>query len=167
MRFLALFGLLFYALTALSKNDCQVINIDGPVEYPPYLWQKMPPDSSAKGAALLFLEPLSQKTQLQFQVAHIGSWARAQAEMDAGQLDMLMALFYNDARAQNMIFLQPPFAQSAVRIWMRPDQAQNIRHLEQLKPLHGATQLGFSLGRTFDNYAKENLQIARVRVTTP
>ncbi len=166
MKRLSLLYLYFLASFSYAQSDCSTLTISGPAEYPPYLWQAKLPSTEVKGASFTMLEYLTEKSGLQFQMIYTGSWARTQMELESGSLVMLTGLFYNDERAKVMDFLQPAYAQSNARIWVHKDQEKNISSLEQLQKLQGATQIGFSLGRTFDNYAKENLQLSRVRSIT-
>lgn len=162
------FILMIFSTSLFSSSiqaQCTHLSISGTIEYPPYLWQNLP-DETIHGAVVEYLNLLSQKTNIEFKVLYTGSWARTQMELKADRLDMLAGLFYNDERAKIMDFLQPAIAYSNARLWMHKDHSLNVTSLEQLQDLKGASVIGFSLGKTFDNYANQHLKIERVRSIT-
>lgn len=163
IRFGLCIGLL---VSAYATAECSRLKVSGTAEYPPYLWQLAQPGAALDGAIVDMLAYISQHTQVQFQLEDISAWARTQKELEEQQLDMLAGIFYNDHRAKFMDYIQPPLTISNTRIWVHPDFQQNITALEQLQGLQGATVIGFSLGKTFDNYAAQHLQLHRLRSIT-
>ena len=152
-----------WLLSPSADATCNHLKVSGTVEYPPYMWQV---DGRFEGAVAEMLRYISgEKSGLTLELVYTGSWGRTQIELEAHNLDMLAGIFYNEQRAVIMDYIQPPITQSNARIWVNPkaESMSKINSLEQLQGLQGASVIGFSLGKTFDEYAEKHLKLHRLR----
>lgn len=160
MRVLACaFALLF---PFLSQAQCTALTASGNAEYPPYLWRPAAAPESLDGAIALLMRDIGQLAGVNISMLYAGPWGRTQEEVAAGKIDLIAGAFFTQARTQRMDYLQPAFQLTHSVIWTRTGAGFAYRALPDLVGKRGVTVINNSFGQTFDDYARDHLQIQQV-----
>lgn len=142
------------------EEDCSTLISSGSNEYPPFMWFSSEA-RQPQGALVDFINWHNQHSAVKIDNRYTGAWARTQRQ--ARKIDLLIGLFYNEERDSSLDFIYPPVAQSHSRIWLNSKKLLDIQALSDLVGHQGATVNGFSLGKEFDLYAQEHLNLFRTK----
>ncbi|MBM6551627.1 substrate-binding periplasmic protein [Marinomonas ostreistagni] len=142
-------------------QQCKLLTATGNPEYPPFLWGK---DESGHlhGAVVKLLDQLSKRIGIKIETVYVGPWSRAQQEIRSGRADLMAGAFYTSGRADYMSYFATPMMYTKSSVWQAHDATFEYHSWEDLKGRWGVTVINNSFGQTFDNYAKQNLNILSV-----
>lgn len=147
---------------AMSENACDHLTATGNAEYPPYLWRDPHNPQQLIGANADLIKQLGARLGLDIKVVYGGPWSRAQEEVRAGRIDMLVGYFLTAERARTLNFVNPPFLFTSSMIWVRQDSAFPYHQWSDLIGRNGGTLVNNSYGQAFDDYARTHLSLEAV-----
>ena len=92
----------------------------------------------------------------------MGSWEEAQAAARDGQADLIFGIYYNDARAGYLDYVQPAFMYDDVAIFVAKGKDFPFKEQNDLIGKKGVTnEEGESYGDEFDAFMKDKLDVTR------
>lgn len=155
---------LFAALSALlaqagARAPNATIIATGHPNWPPFSWQQ---GNVITGAGAEVTQLVMRELGLPVVFRPTGNWKRAQAEVEAGNVDLLVAAYQTAARRQYMQFNMTPFADDANVIWVAKGRSFTFKRWEDLIGRNGTAMLGESYGQDFDTYIEQKLKVERV-----
>ncbi|WP_155859892.1 substrate-binding periplasmic protein [Kordiimonas gwangyangensis] len=155
LPFLMLAGL----WTAASAADrCDEIVATGHPDYVPFSWKS---GDSLDGASVDIAKLIAHKLGKPIRVVHSGSWKRAQAAVFTGEVDLLLALYFTEARAERLYYTSPVTSEPVVAITLT-DTDLHYRKREDLEGFQGGKVIGDSFGDELDAYASKSLKLHTV-----
>jgi polar amino acid transport system substrate-binding protein len=158
-------GLLAAAMPVMDMakaEDCKLLVASGNPDYPPYLWRDPQDQSHMIGANAALMARLSAEINIPIEVRYIGTWARVQEEMKAGNIDLIAGAFLTVQRLDYMDYVRPIIATTRSVVITRPDSPIDYRQRSDLVGFSGLTVINNSFGEDFDRYAEKNLSIEEV-----
>jgi polar amino acid transport system substrate-binding protein len=159
-RFPLLFSLLALGIPAGATD---VVKITGHPNWPPFSWQDGDKivGIGAELAKIVFkdvgLTALSEPS---------GNWKRAQAQVEFGAVDVLVAAYKTRERSAYMAYPATPFMEDVNVLWVVRGNEFPFREWGDLVGKKGTAMLGESYGQGFDDYIKAHLQIDWVSTPT-
>lgn len=155
--------LLFTSLACAQGAGSRVIlTVSGNAEYPPLTWQDKKDPTRMTGFAIELLELALKDLEIQVEGRYVGPWARAQANVRTGQVDMLAGAYMTEERKTYMDYILPPFIMDPTVIFVKKGDTLKFDSWEDLIGLRGGAPIGNSFGEKFDQYEKAYLTIERV-----
>ncbi len=88
-------------------------------------------------------------------------WIRALSELEKGEIDAILTIFYTAERANVMEFTIP-YAQVETSIFVKQGNEFPFRTWDDLRNRRGLIGRGDSFGEEFDTFSKEHLTISEV-----
>jgi polar amino acid transport system substrate-binding protein len=156
------------ALTALAASSlapaqaqpaCATLTITGHPSYPPVAWAAQ---GKIAGAAPELVSGIAARLGVKDVVSKdFGSWEGAQDAARSGEADVIFGIYKNDARAQYLDFVEPPFMTDPMAIVVRWGERFAFAEWSDLKGRKGVTNAGESYGDKFDAYMVSDLTVAR------
>lgn len=151
------------SVNAADYGACKKILVTGNAEYPPLTWQDRQHPDKLTGFAIEILEIVFRDLDLPVEARYVGPWARAQAEVRQGNIDMLGGAYITEERQTFMDYVMPPFVMDPTVIFIKKGKAIRFEKWADLIGLTGGSPIGNSYGDKFDRFAKEKLTIDLVR----
>jgi polar amino acid transport system substrate-binding protein len=158
-RILLLAGLSALAAQAGAFAPGGPIVATGHPNWPPFSWQQ---GNVITGAGAEVTQLVMRELGLSVTFRAVGNWKRAQAEVEAGNVDLLVAAYQTSARRQYMQFNMTPFADDANVVWVAKGRAFPFKKWEDLIGRNGTAMLGESYGQDFDTFIEQKLKVERV-----
>ena len=147
------------AAPAEAQQACARLVITGHPSYPPVAWAAQ---GKIVGAAPALVSAIATKLGVKDVMSKdFGSWEGAQDAARKGEADVIFGIFKNDARAQYLDFIAPPFMADPVAIVVRKGDGFAYGEWRDLKGRKGVTNAGESYGDKFDAYMGSELTVAR------
>lgn len=148
-------------LRAALAGECDSLRATGNAQYPPITW------NNAEGE---FLGSYVDITRMALDALDIRlvtddvprNWARAQAEVKAGNFDLLIGPWFNRERDQWLVYVTPEISLDPAVIFMNADRTFTYQSKEDLRGRVGAMQRANSYGDDFDRFARRSLDIVEV-----
>lgn len=168
--FLYLFCWSFYATAAevdlkqsLLPNK-RVIRITGHPDYAPVVWAKNG-SQKLEGIAVEMLESIFKEANIKAEFVYVETWARAQEEVKAGRIDMLIPPYKTDERVAFYNFSTAPFMKDETVIFVEKGKEFKFKTFDDLKNYPGVAIINDSFGDDFDNFSKTNPNLTRLSTT--
>ena len=152
MKIFFIAGILLIAAGVLYADDCRPckkIIISGNAEYPPLTWQDKKNPDKMIGFAIELLEIACREIGIPVEGKFAGPWARAQAAVRQGQVDMLGGAYITEERKIYMDYIMPPFVMDPTVIFIKKGDRIKFEKWEDLIGLKGGTPIGNSYGEAF------------------
>ncbi len=143
-------------------DSCKVITVTGNAEYPPLTWRDKRDPTRITGFAIELLEIAFKDLGIKVESRYVGPWARAQANVRGGLVDMLAGAYITEERKTYMDYITPPFIQDSTVIFVKKGREFRFESWDDLMGLRGGAPIGNSYGEAFDRFEKEKLNIERV-----
>jgi polar amino acid transport system substrate-binding protein len=143
-------------------GPCATIIVSGNAEYPPLTWQDKRNPDKITGFAVELLEIACKDIGISVEGRYVGPWARAQAEVKVGHVDMLGGAYITEERKNFMDYILPPFVMDPTVIFIKKGDQLVFEKWDDLIGFLGGTPIGNSYGEVFDKFEKEKLTIERV-----
>ena len=134
--------------------------ISGGSTYPPLSWAH---EGKLKGASIDLVTQIFSELNIKVVTDKGGPWKRVVLRAQQGKVDMLVGVRRNPEREKFLDFIEPPITPAAQAIFILKESDFVYRDWNDLKGKVGATTLGVSFGSEFDDFAKKNLYIERVK----
>ena len=145
--------LLALALPALAAEP---VKLTGHPNWPPFSSQR---GDRIVGIGADLAEIVFRDAGLTVVSVPSGNWKRAQAQVAAGVIDVLVAAYRTTERTRTLAYPATPYMQDINVIWVPEGKQFPFRRWEDLVGKHGTAMLGESYGQQFDDYIKKNLQM--------
>jgi polar amino acid transport system substrate-binding protein len=150
----------FVAIAATEV--CTKMTATGNSEYPPYLWRADANTDELLGANRRIFDELSRRLQIPIELKHTGPWSRAQSEVRNGYIDLMAGAFYTNERVEYMDYIAPAFLYTSSVIWQNKLRPFEFVSKMDLIGKRGVTVINNSFGQTFDDFARDNLDVLAV-----
>ncbi len=144
--------------TAGAADRCEEIVATGHPDYVPFSWRK---GDSLDGASVDVAKLIAHKIGVPLRVVHSGSWKRAQAAVFSGEVDLLLALYFTEARAERLFYTSPVTSEPVVVVTLSEIDL-HYRSREDLKGFQGGKVIGDSFGDDLDAFAATTLKLHTV-----
>lgn len=141
-----------------TPEICSTLTATGNSEYPPYLWREGKNDQLL-GANRIIMDEIAKRLGINIQLQDVGSWARAQEMLKTGQIDMIAGAFYTVPRIQYMDYVYPAFLNTTSVVWRKRGSGASYNTREDLVNRSVTTVINNSFGQSFDEFAKEKLDL--------
>jgi polar amino acid transport system substrate-binding protein len=139
------------------------IKITGHPNWPPFSYQAQGHiEGIGVDLATLVLKDLG------FEVISVttGNWKRAQAEAEAGTVDLIVAAYKTPERLSYLAYPAAPYMDDVNVLWVPAGGAFAFHTWKDLIGKRGTAMLGESYGEQFDRYIKDKLQMEWVSTPT-
>jgi len=149
---------LFLIANSALAADCEKLIVTGHPSYPPVAWKE---GDRIVGASVKMVEMICQDLGLKAQPKAMGSWEDAQKAIRKGTADIIFGIYYNDARAEYMHYIEPSYMQDPVFLLVPKGRVFPYSKWSDLKERRGVCNRGESYGPEFDEYMVKNLNVIR------
>ncbi|MGO3344607.1 MAG: substrate-binding periplasmic protein [Marinomonas sp.] len=152
------------AFGAYKKNSsiCTSLTATGNAEYPPFLWRVSDKSDQYLGANRFLMDELSHRIHIPIILKYVGPWSTSLADVKSGRVDMMAGIFYTNNRARYMDFFSPIMLHTTSVVWQRKDKMFSFHSRDDLKGEWGATVMNHRFSKSFDDFAKKNLNMLSV-----
>ena len=149
----------FGTAPAQAQQTCAALTITGHPSYPPVAWAAA---GKIVGAAPELVRGIAAKLGVKTVTSKsFGTWEGAQNAARDGQADVIFGIYKNDARAQYLDYVDPPFMMDPVSVVVRKGAGFPFAEWSDLKGRKGVTNAGESYGNKFDAFMASDLTVAR------
>lgn len=143
---------------AFAADSCTKITATGHPAYPVIAFKD---GDAIAGAAPELLASIAEKLKVPLESKYEGTWAEAQAAARGGEADLIFGIYYNDARAGYLDYVQPAFMYDDVAVFVVKGKEFSFKDKNDLIGKKGVTNEGESYGNEFDAFMKDKLDVAR------
>jgi len=150
-------ALAFVSPGAFAADSCTKITATGHPEYPVIAFEE---GDDIVGAAPDLVAAIAKKLGVPLQSKDMGSWEEAQDATRDGKADLIVGVYYNDARAGYLDYVQPAFMYDDVAIFVAKGKKFPFKGRDDLIGKKGVTNEGESYGNDFDAFMKDKLDVA-------
>ncbi|MGZ3184056.1 MAG: substrate-binding periplasmic protein [Telluria sp.] len=154
--------LLGLAMNAAPAQDRLSVVATGHPNWPPFSWER---DGVITGVGADVARLVLKEIGVDVTFRAIGNWKRAQAEAEAGKVDLITACYQTDARRAYLQFPAPPYTDDANVLWVAKGRGFPFKSWDDLVGRTGTAMLGDSYGQKFDTFLETRGKV--VRVNTP
>jgi polar amino acid transport system substrate-binding protein len=143
---------------AVAADACTKIIATGHPHYPVVSFKD---GDKIVGAAPDLAEAIARKLKVPLESKYMGSWEEAQKAARDGKADLIVGVYYNDARAKYLDYVQPAFTYDDVAIFVAKGKEFPFKDKSDLIGKKGVTNKGESYGDAFDAFIKDKLDVTR------
>ena len=158
LLFLSVSAALALSGSASAADDCAKITATGHPQYPVVAFQE---GDDIVGAAPDLVAAVAKKLNVPLQSKSMGSWKEAQEATQEGKADLIVGIYYNDARAGYLDYVQPAFMYDDVAVFVVKGKEFEFKGQDDLIGKKGVTGKGESYGDSFDAFMKDKLDVTR------
>jgi polar amino acid transport system substrate-binding protein len=158
------FGFIVFAVlglccgAAFAADDCTKITATGHPRYPVIAFKD---GDNIAGAAPDLVAAIAKKLNVPLESKYMGTWADAQEAAREGKADIIFGIYYNDARAEYLDYVQPAFMFDDVAVFVSKGKEFPFKDKNDLIGKKGVTNKGESYGNEFDAFMKDKLDVSR------
>ena len=149
-------AILLWATVLPAPAAERVVTVTGHPNWPPFSWQsgERIVGIGADLAALVFKD-------IGFEVVSVssGNWKRAQAQVEFGAADVLVAAYRTQDRQRYLAYPETPFMAAVNVVWVRAGKQFPFRQWDDLVGRRGTAMLGESYGQAFDTFITHRLNM--------
>lgn len=143
---------------AFAADSCTKITATGHPQYPVIAFKE---GGNIVGAAPDLVEAIAKKLNVPLESKYMGSWEEAQEAAREGKADLIFGIYYNDARAAYLDYVQPAFMYDDVAIFVVKGKEFPFKGKDDLIGKKGVTNRGESYGNELDAFMKNKLDVIR------
>jgi len=148
--------LLFTLPINLHASECQTIRANGSSGWEPISYRGA--DRQLSGMAVEVANQVFSQLAVTLKFEKETPWKRQLLQLEKGELDLVIAAYFNDERAKIFGYSQPYYIDK-IRIFVLQDRTFDFQDLQSLKGKAGLRPLGGTYGNQFDAFAKDNPNI--------
>lgn len=141
-----------------AADECEKITATGHPQYPVIAFKE---GDEIVGAAPDLVAAITEQLDVPLKLKYMGSWAEAQAATRDGKADLIFGIYYNDARAAYLDYVQPAFMYDDVAVFVAKGKEFTFTGRDDLIGKKGVTNKGESYGNEFDAFMKDKLDVTR------
>ncbi len=142
-----------------ADGTCSKIVMTGHPDYPVIAYRD---GDAIIGAAPALVTAIGKQLNVPVESKFMGSWQAAQKAARDGKADMIVGVYYNDARAAYLDYVEPAFIFDQTVVFARSDKTFAYTGQADLIGKKGVTNEGESFGSKFDAFLKDKLDVTRV-----
>lgn len=105
-----------------------------------------------------FIKIIGKNLGIPVEFGPLMPWKRVMVTLEQGEADLVSAAFYSDKRAEFAVF-SDGYLDLPLSAVIKIDNPLEIKELADLKGLKGVVGIGNYLGKEFEDYSKDNLDI--------
>ncbi|MGH9340677.1 MAG: substrate-binding periplasmic protein [Acidobacteriota bacterium] len=159
LLFLSVFATQALAGTAaFAADDCAKITATGHPQYPVIAFKE---GDNIVGAAPDLVAAIAKKLDVPLESKYMGSWEEAQEAAREGKADLIFGIYYNEARAGYLDYVQPAFMYDDVAVFVVKGKEFPFTGRDDLIGKKGVTNKGESYGDAFDAFMNDKLDVTR------
>lgn len=170
-KFLVLISL-FSSLSTHAEVDLKkatlpngrVIRVTGHPDYPPVIWAKKG-DKELKGIAVEMIKKIFKDIDVKVEFINVETWGRAQEEVKAGRIDMLLPPYKTDDRLSLYNYSANAFMMDETVIFVKAGKEFHFENFDDLLKYPGAAIINDSFGNQFDEFEKAHRFLTRLPTT--
>lgn len=153
--------LLFSMVTYASS--CDKLKVSGSDQWIPFAYSEGDyPNRTPVGIAYEVVALIAQDLNIPLTIQVGLPWARIEALLERGELDLLAGNYWNEERAKKWLVTED-FGEDEVRVFVKKEGRFPFHSLDDLKKKKGLMPFGVSFGQEFDSY-KKNLNLDTVHL---
>ena len=165
MTFKIIFTFIFLSLISVfsayaGAEECKLVRYSSHENYPPFHWYN---NGKFYGITHDITKKLLSSYGVANQVQHPEPWKRVLLNAQRGKTDLVLGLKNVKERQQYLPFTTAPLLNNPVSVFVTKENAFALNSWDSLKGLAGNMNLGDRHGTEFDSYAREQLDIHRVK----
>ncbi len=172
MKKLLVLSSLFFSLNVHAEIDLKktplpnerVIRVTGHPDYPPVIWAKRG-EKKLKGISVELIENIFKEINVKVEFINVETWGRAQEEVKAGRIDMLLPPYKTDDRLSLYNYSAEAFMQDETVVFVKKGKEFKFETFEDLLKHPGVAIINDSFGTKFDEFDKTNRNITRLPTT--
>lgn len=149
--------LVFMLPIDLYAAECQTIQVNGSSGWEPISYRNA--DGELVGIAVEVAKRVFSQLGVNVIIGKNVPWKRQQLRLEKGSLDLINAAYYNDKRSKKFLYSQPYHIEK-IAIFVHKNRSFEFKNLHSLKGKKGLRPLGGTYGNDFDQFAKNNLNLA-------
>ena len=138
--------------SAFAAENCTKITATGHPAYPVISFKD---GDNIAGAAPELVANIAKTLEVPLESKYMGTWEEAQAATRDGKADLIFGIYYNDARAEYLDYVQPAFMYDDVAIFVVKGKEFSFKGKDDLIGKKGVTNKGESYGNEFDAFLKD------------
>lgn len=158
MKIIVLLISIFISSALLSSE----VKVTAHPDYPPVAWES---GGTLKGASVKLVEQALANIGYKAVFIPVGSWGRAQAEVKAGRIDILLPPYKTSKREKFYKFPKEPFLMDRTVLIAKKGRVINFEKLEDLKKYSGVAITNDSFGDEFDKIERMDSFLRRLSST--
>ncbi len=143
---------------AVADESCTKITATGHPAYPVIAFKN---GDNIAGAAPELVAKIAKTLKVPLESKYMGTWEEAQAATRDGKADLILGIYYNDARSEYLDYVQPAFMYDDVAVFVIKGKEFPFKGKDDLIGKKGVTNKGESYGNEFDAFMKDKLDVTR------
>ena len=147
--------LTLFCLSAQNSFAADTFIVSGNPKAPPVMWEEY---NKLTGVGPDIAKSILTELNLDYDIRIEGDWQQVQDKCKSGEVDMIVAAYKNDARAEYMDYSMPYLPQPTVVI-VEKGKEFPFGRWESLIGKKGVSNIGESYGQAFDTFTKEKLDV--------
>ncbi|WP_207063691.1 ABC transporter substrate-binding protein [Motiliproteus sp. SC1-56] len=144
------------ALAQAASNDVSACGI--PV-YPPLSWVE---SGSIRGVAPTLVKKVFEGLGYKVHLNQVGNWKRCLREVEEGHIDIVVGLFYHEARERYLVYSTAPIIEEPMVFFYNKARPVRFDRWEDLKGLRVGMLLGDTFGAEADEKIERFMSVERV-----
>lgn len=164
---LTLLSITAYGQVDLKKfplPNGRVIRVTGHPDYPPVIWAQKG-DKKLGGVSVELIETIFKDINVKVEFINVETWGRAQEEVKAGRIDMLLPPYKTEDRLGFYNYSADAFMMDETVIFVKKGKEFKFESFQDLLKHQGVAIINDSFGTKFDEFDKANNNIRRLPTT--
>lgn len=151
-------------LKKLTLPNNRIIRVTGHPDYPPVIWANKG-EKKLNGIAVELIERIFKDGDVKVEFINVETWGRAQEEVKAGRIDMLLPPYKTDDRLSIYNYSADSFMMDETVVFVEKGKEFKFEVFEDLLRYPGVAIINDSFGDKFDDFDKTNRNITRLPTT--
>ncbi len=151
-------------LKKMTLPNERIIRVTGHPDYPPVIWAKRG-EKRLKGIAVELIETIFKDANVKVEFINVETWGRAQEEVKAGRIDMLLPPYKTEDRLSLYNYSADAFIEDETVVFVEKGKEFKFEKFEDLARYPGVAIINDSFGTKFDEFNKNNHNITRLPTT--
>ncbi|MBC7428672.1 MAG: transporter substrate-binding domain-containing protein [Bacteriovorax sp.] len=151
-------------LTDIVLPNNRTITVTGHPDYPPVVWVKKD-TKELEGIAVELLTMILKEANIKVVFTNVDTWGRAQEEVKAGRIDILLPPYKTEERVQLYNYAAETFMMDETVVFVRKGQQFKFEEFKDLLIYPGVAIINDSFGTKFDEFEKANKNLTRLPTT--
>ncbi len=142
----------------------RVIRVTGHPDYPPVIWAQKG-NKKLGGVSVELIETIFKEIDVKVEFINVETWGRAQEEVKAGRIDMLLPPYKTDDRLALYNYSSEAFMMDETVVFVKKGKEFKFENFQDLLKYPGVAIINDSFGNKFDEFDKTNTNITRLPTT--
>lgn len=147
-------------LSAPVHAECEGISVSAHPNYPPFHWEE---NGRLVGASIEITGQILNELSIPWNASPEGPWKRVLKKAENGEVNLIPALKATPDRASFLTFTSTPFSQNPVAIFIRAEDKEKIRSIDDLASLIGSINLGDKHGEEVDTFIASHPAVSSIK----